>query len=263
MSHSFSLISTLAIGFAIAWALGFLMERIKVPALVGYLLAGIIISPATPGFVGDVNIASELSEIGVMLLMFGVGLHFSMTDLIRVKNIAVPGAILQMGLATCLGAVLAHFWGWPWGQSIVFGMCLSCASTVVLLKGLESRGILESGDGQIAVGWLVVEDIMTVLILVLLPPLASLLGSPLQNTEASLPLWQIVGITLAQVFGFHHPDAGCRKNACFRGFFARLLRRVPASSLRFQCWYLQSVLPTVQHRSSMSVSHWVPSSPAW
>ena len=202
MSHSFSLISTLAIGFAIAWALGFLMERIKVPALVGYLLAGIIISPATPGFVGDVNIASELSEIGVMLLMFGVGLHFSMTDLIRVKNIAVPGAILQMGLATCLGAVLAHFWGWPWGQSIVFGMCLSCASTVVLLKGLESRGILESGDGQIAVGWLVVEDIMTVLILVLLPPLASLLGSPLQNTEASLPLWQIVGITLAQVFGF-------------------------------------------------------------
>ena len=156
MSHSFSLISTLAIGFAIAWALGFLMERIKVPALVGYLLAGIIISPATPGFVGDVNIASELSEIGVMLLMFGVGLHFSMSDLIRVKNIAVPGAILQMGLATCLGAVLAHFWGWPWGQSIVFGMCLSCASTVVLLKGLESRGILESGDGQIAVGWLVV-----------------------------------------------------------------------------------------------------------
>ena len=153
MSHSFSLISTLAIGFAIAWALGFLMERIKVPALVGYLLAGIIISPATPGFVGDVNIASELSEIGVMLLMFGVGLHFSMSDLIRVKNIAVPGAILQMGLATCLGAVLAHFWGWPWGQSIVFGMCLSCASTVVLLKGLESRGILESGDGQIAVGF--------------------------------------------------------------------------------------------------------------
>ena len=128
---------------AIAWALGFLMERIKVPALVGYLLAGIIISPATPGFVGDVNIASELSEIGVMLLMFGVGLHFSLTDLIRVKNIAVPGAILLMGLATCLGAVLAHFWGWPWGQSIVFGMCLSCASTVVLLKGLESRGILE------------------------------------------------------------------------------------------------------------------------
>lgn len=202
MSHNFSLISTLAIGFAIAWALGFLMERIKVPALVGYLLAGIIISPATPGFVGDVNIASELSEIGVMLLMFGVGLHFSLTDLIRVKNIAVPGAILQMGLATCLGALLAHLWDWPWGQSFVFGMCLSCASTVVLLKGLESRGILESGDGQIAVGWLVVEDIMTVLILVLLPPLASLLGSPVENAESALPLWQIIGITLAQVFGF-------------------------------------------------------------
>ncbi|WP_290373282.1 cation:proton antiporter, partial [uncultured Parasutterella sp.] len=108
MSHSFSLISTLAIGFAIAWMLGFVMERIKVPALVGYLLAGIIISPTTPGFVGDVGIAGQLSEIGVMLLMFGVGLHFSLTDLLRVKKIAVPGAILQMGLATVLGALLAH-----------------------------------------------------------------------------------------------------------------------------------------------------------
>lgn len=203
MSHSFSLISTVAIGFVIAWILGILMERIKVPALVGYLLAGVIISPATPGFVGDVNIASELSEIGVMLLMFGVGLHFSLKDLIRVKNIAVPGAILQMGFATVLGALLAHYWGWTWGESVVFGMCLSCASTVVLLKGLESRGILESGDGQIAVGWLVVEDIMTVLILVLLPPLAPLLGAPAEAAAQSAePLWQIIAVTLAQVFGF-------------------------------------------------------------
>ena len=202
MSHSFSLISTLAIGFAIAWALGFLMERIKVPALVGYLLAGIIISPSTPGFVGDVNIASQLSEIGVMLLMFGVGLHFSMSDLMRVKRIAVPGAVLQMGLATLLGALLAHCWDWPWGQSLVFGLCLSCASTVVLLKGLESRRLLESHDGQIAVGWLVVEDIMTVLILVLLPPLAFMLGGTAEAGEVDEPLWEILAWTLVRVFGF-------------------------------------------------------------
>lgn len=202
MSHSFSLISTLAIGFAIAWMLGFVMERIKVPALVGYLLAGIIISPTTPGFVGDVGIAGQLSEIGVMLLMFGVGLHFSLTDLLRVKKIAVPGAILQMGLATALGALLSHCWDWPWGQCIVFGLCLSCASTVVLLKGLESRRLLESHDGQIAVGWLVVEDIMTVLILVLLPPLAFMMGASQPEAAAAEPLWEIILWTLARVFGF-------------------------------------------------------------
>ena len=155
MSHSFSLISTLAIGVAIAWALGFLMERIIVPALVGYLLAGIIISPATPGFVGDVNIASELSEIGVMLLMFGVGLHFSMSDLIRVKNIAVPGAILQMGLAT--------FWEQCWpisgaghGDKALSSACVSRAHPrLCFLKDWKAAVFWRVATAKLrSVGWL-------------------------------------------------------------------------------------------------------------
>lgn len=199
MEHSFTLISTLAAGFGIALVFGFIAEKFKIPALVGYLLAGIIVSPATPGFVADINIASQLSEIGVMLLMFGVGLHFSLSDLMRVKYIAVPGAIAQMGLATVLGMLVAHCWGWTLGQSIVFGMCLSCASTVVLLKALETKGILESHDGQIAVGWLVVEDIMTVLILVLLPPLAPMLGAEAAQPVSETPLWEVILWTIGRV----------------------------------------------------------------
>ena len=200
MEHSFTLISTLAAGFGIALVFGFIAEKFKIPALVGYLLAGVIVSPATPGFVADINIASQLSEIGVMLLMFGVGLHFSLSDLMRVKYIAVPGAVAQMGLATGLGLLVAHYWGWTYGQSLVFGLCLSCASTVVLLKALETKGILESHDGQIAVGWLVVEDIMTVLILVLLPPLAPMLGAEaIQSVESATPLWEIIAWTVGRV----------------------------------------------------------------
>ncbi len=200
MEHSFTLISTLAAGFGIALVFGFIAEKFKIPALVGYLLAGVIVSPATPGFVADINIASQLSEIGVMLLMFGVGLHFSLSDLMRVKYIAVPGAVAQMGLATGLGLLVAHYWGWTYGQSLVFGLCLSCASTVVLPKALETKGILESHDGQIAVGWLVVEDIMTVLILVLLPPLAPMLGAEaVQSVESATPLWEIIAWTVGRV----------------------------------------------------------------
>ncbi len=200
MEHSFTLISTLAAGFGIALVFGFIAEKFKIPALVGYLLAGVIVSPATPGFVADINIASQLSEIGVMLLMFGVGLHFSLSDLMRVKYIAVPGAVAQMGLATGLGLLVAHYWGWTYGQSLVFGLCLSCASTVVLLKALETKGILESHNGQIAVGWLVVEDIMTVLILVLLPPLAPMLGAEaVQSVESATPLWEIIAWTVGRV----------------------------------------------------------------
>ena len=191
MEHSFTLISTLAAGFGIALVFGFIAEKFKIPALVGYLLAGVIVSPATPGFVADINIASQLSEIGVMLLMFGVGLHFSLSDLMRVKYIAVPGAVAQMGLATGLGLLVAHYWGWTYGQSLVFGLCLSCASTVVLLKALETKGILES---------LVVEDIMTVLILVLLPPLAPMLGAEaVQSVESATPLWEIIAWTVGRV----------------------------------------------------------------
>ncbi|WP_431104214.1 YbaL family putative K(+) efflux transporter [Roseateles noduli] len=203
MEHNVSLISTLAAGFGLALILGFIAERLKLPALVGYLLAGIAIGPATPGFVADVGIAAQLSEIGVMLLMFGVGLHFSLKDLMAVKHIALPGAVVQMAAATALGMGLAMWWGWPAGQALVFGLTLSCASTVVLLKALESRGTLESMNGRIAVGWLVVEDLATVLILVLLPPLATVLGgNAAPGASADAPLWRTIAETLAQMAAF-------------------------------------------------------------
>ncbi|WP_059414518.1 YbaL family putative K(+) efflux transporter [Cupriavidus basilensis] len=203
MEDSIPLITTLAAGFSIALMLGFLAERVKVPALVGYLVAGIIIGPSTPGFVADVRLASQLSEIGVMLLMFGVGLHFSVNDLLAVKRIAVPGALLQMALATVLGLLVAWWWGWGWGSSLIFGLALSCASTVVLLKALETRGALESMNGRIAVGWLVVEDLATVLVLVLLPPLTNFLGGTVAVPPAeSRPLWTTIGQTLLQVSAF-------------------------------------------------------------
>ena len=202
MEHNISLITTLAAGFSVALILGFLAERIKVPALVGYLVAGIIIGPGTPGFVADVHLASQLSEIGVMLLMFGVGLHFSLNDLLAVKRIAVPGAVVQMSLATILGMAVAWWWGWSWGAGLIFGLSLSCASTVVLLKALEARGVLDSMNGRIAVGWLVVEDLATVLVLVLLPPLAGVLGGSVAEVVNPQPLWVTIGKTLLQVTAF-------------------------------------------------------------
>jgi CPA2 family monovalent cation:H+ antiporter-2 len=202
MDHNIPLITTLAAGFGMALILGFLAERIKVPALVGYLVAGIIIGPGTPGFVADVHLAAQLSEIGVMLLMFGVGLHFSLNDLLAVKRIAVPGAVVQMTLATMLGMAVGRWWGWSWGAGLLFGLSLSCASTVVLLKALETRGVLDSMNGRIAVGWLVVEDLATVLVLVLLPPLAGVLGGSSVAVPSADPLWVTIGKTLLQVAAF-------------------------------------------------------------
>ena len=201
MEHDLTLITTIASGFGLALVFGFIAERCKLPALVGYLLAGILIGPATPGFVADVSIASQLAEIGVMLLMFGVGLHFSIQDLMSVKRIALPGAIIQMGISTALGMALACWWGWSLGAGIVFGLALSCASTVVLLKALESRNILDGMNGKIAVGWLVVEDLITVLVLVLMPPLAAILGG-VNTAVSTLPLWQTLSFTVLQVTGF-------------------------------------------------------------
>ena len=180
MDHSLSLISTLVIAFSLALVFGFIAERVfRSPALVGYLLAGIAAGKYTPGVVADAALASQLSEIGVMLLMFGVGLHFSLKDLWSVKSVAVPGAVLQMTIATVLGACFAHwFFDRHWAEAIVLGVSLSCASTVVLLKALDVRGKLTSPDGRIAVGWLVVEDIATVLILVLLVKPTGILGRP-------------------------------------------------------------------------------------
>ena len=143
--------------------MGFIAARLNLPVLVGYLIAGIIIGPATPGFVADVELSTQLAEIGVMLLMFGVGLHFSLDDLLAVRRIALPGALVQITVATLLGMAVATFWGWNLAAGLVFGLALSVASTVVLLRALEGRGVLETVNGRIAVGWLVVEDLVMVL----------------------------------------------------------------------------------------------------
>lgn len=205
MDHSLTLISTLVIAFCMALIFGFIVERFfKTPALVGYLLAGIAAGQHTPGFYADPELAHQLSEIGVMLLMFGVGLHFSFKDLLAVKGIAVPGAVLQMLFATVLGALGAHYcWDRPWEQALVLGLSLSCASTVVLLKALEVRGLLTSGDGRIAVGWLVVEDLATVLILVLLPTVADVFGvGEGAQAVSSTDVWMKIGQTLLSCAAF-------------------------------------------------------------
>lgn len=199
--HSVPLITTIASALGLALVLGFIAVRIRLPALVGYLLAGVLIGPFTPGFVADTALASELAEIGVMLLMFGVGLHFSLDNLLDVRKIALPGAILQIVVATALGAGVATFWGWSLGASIVFGICLSVASTVVLLRALEAHGILDSINGRIAVGWLIVEDLAMVLVLVLLPPLAGVLGGTAQGNE-NTNIWLTLGTTLLKVSAF-------------------------------------------------------------
>ncbi len=201
MPHDVTLIATIAAAFGLALVLGLLAAQLRLPPLVGYLLAGIAIGPATPGFVADVALAAQLAEIGVMLLMFGVGLHFSMGDLMAVKRIAIPGALLQIGVATALGAALSLTWGWNLGAALVFGLCLSVASTVVLLRALESRGLLKSINGQIAVGWLVVEDLAMVLALVLLPAIASALIGGGKSTDTA-SLLGAIGITIAKVGAF-------------------------------------------------------------
>ena len=202
MPHAVTLITTISAGLGLALVLGFIAARLGLPALAGYLLAGIAIGPYTPGFVADTAIAAQLAEIGVMLLMFGVGLHFSLDDLLAVRKIALPGAVVQMAAATLLGMGVALWWGWSVGAALVFGLCLSVASTVVLLKALESQGQLDTMNGRIAVGWLVVEDLAMVLVLVLLPPAGAwLTGAPATEGEGTR-LWVSLGTTLAQVAAF-------------------------------------------------------------
>ena len=176
MPHSITLITTIAVSFGLALLMGLIANRLKLPVLVGYLTAGVILGSNTPGFVADIELSGQLAEIGVILLMFGVGLHFSLNDLLAVRRIALPGAIVQIVVATILGAIVSHAWGWDMGAAIVFGVALSTASTVVLLRALEQRNLLKSVNGSIAVGWLIVEDLAMVLVLVLMPPLSGLLG---------------------------------------------------------------------------------------
>ena len=205
MPHNITLITTIAAALGLALIMGFIAARLKLPVLVGYLIAGIIIGPATPGFVADLELSSQLAEIGVMLLMFGVGLHFTLEDLLAVRRIALPGAIVQIAVATLLGTSVAAFWGWSLAAGVVFGLALSVASTVVLLRALEDRGLLESVNGRIAVGWLVVEDLVMVLVLVLLPPLAVWLGGnmavPVEDT-GERSLLTTLALTLGRIAVF-------------------------------------------------------------
>lgn len=200
--HGTSLIVTIALSFGLALVFGFIAARLRLPPIVGYLLAGVVIGPATPGLIADVSVASQLAEIGVMLLLFGVGLHLSLDDLLAVKRISLPGAIVQMSVATVLGTWLALQWGWDPTAAVIFGVTLSCASTVVLLRALESRGLLDTMNGRIAIGWLVVEDLATVVALVVLPPLAGKPGPVEQAIGAQLPAWGLALVTFAQVAAF-------------------------------------------------------------
>ncbi len=199
MHADMPLIVTLAAALGMALALGFVASRLRLPALVGYLIGGVLIGPYTPGFVADVSLAGQLAEVGVMLLMFGVGLHFSIGDLMAVRKVAVPGAVVQMLVATALGAAVALGWGWGVAGALVFGISLSVASTVVLLRALESRGLLETHNGRIAVGWLIVEDLAMVVVLVLLPALIHLERS---SSGSGAGLWFTLLQTLLAVVAF-------------------------------------------------------------
>ncbi|GJE69903.1 YbaL family putative K(+) efflux transporter [Methylorubrum podarium] len=204
MQHATELISIIALGLVCAFIGGMLAQKIRLPPLVGYLVAGIAIGPFTPGFVGDPALASQLAELGVILLMFGVGLHFSIGDLLAVRTIALPGAIVQIAAATAMGAGLAWGFGWGAGAGLVFGLALSVASTVVLLRALEGRGLLDTDKGRIAVGWLIVEDLAMVVALVLLPALAPSLGGDTvgmagHHVGPDHGLWLTLGLTLAKV----------------------------------------------------------------
>jgi CPA2 family monovalent cation:H+ antiporter-2 len=202
MPHHTPLISTIVVGLVLAFIFGVLAQRLRFSPLVGYLVAGILISPFTPGYVADQGIANELAEIGVILLMFGVGLHFSLKDLLSVSSIAVPGAIAQIVSATALGMGLAWWLGWEMGAGFVFGLALSVASTVVLLRAMQERRLLETERGRIAVGWLIVEDLAMVLTLVLLPALAPVLKSGTAAAPSVLELAIPIAITLAKVAAF-------------------------------------------------------------
>lgn len=213
MHHDTPLISTIVAGLVLAYIFGMVANRLRMPPLVGYLFAGIIVGPFTPGFVADQELALELAELGVILLMFGVGLHFSLKDLMSVRALAIPGAVVQIGFATVLGAGLGLLLGWSLFASIIFGLALSVASTVVLLKALQDRRLIESERGRIAVGWLIVEDLAMVLALVLVPAIASINGGgeglhdPFVSFVTRLlgidiGIWGILGLTLLKVAAF-------------------------------------------------------------
>ncbi len=209
VSHDLPLVTTVATGLGLAFIFGLIANKLRIPPIVGYLLAGVVIGPHTPGFVADIHLAEQLSEIGIVLLMFGVGLHFSLQDLMEVRKIALPGAIVQISAATIMGAVMTSFWGWPLSSGLMFGLALSCASTVVLLRSMEEHNLTQTNDGRIAIGWLIVEDLAMVLALVLVPALAVKYGVNASDVDAAtqdaaaeiarMPLWQSLSIAIGKV----------------------------------------------------------------
>jgi monovalent cation:H+ antiporter-2, CPA2 family len=204
--HEVALISTIAVGLVYALIAGYIASRLRLPPLVGYLVAGIVVGPFTPGFVADAKLAPQLAEIGVILLMFGVGLHFSIRDLLAVRRVALPGALVQVLGTVALSYVIARLWGWSNGAGIVLGLALSVASTVVLLRALEAQSLLNSLSGRIAVGWLVVEDLFTVVVLVLLPAFAALLiDQPASAGASDYGEWNVLlslGFALLKLVAF-------------------------------------------------------------
>jgi len=206
LHHETPLIATIILGIVLAFVFGTVAFRFRLPPLVGYLLAGILVGPYTPGYVADQSLAPELAELGVILLMFGVGLHFSLKELLSVKAIAVPGAIIQIGFATALGAFMSWELGWPIGADVVFGLSLSVASTVVLLRALQERHLMQTERGRIAVGWLIVEDLAMVLALVLLPPFAHYLGTSNDGAagaaDSGAGIWTMIGFTILKIAAF-------------------------------------------------------------
>lgn len=202
MNHDVTLIATIAVSLGLAFAFGFLAQRLRLPPLVGYLIAGVMVGPFMSGSLADGALAGQLAEIGVMLMMFGVGLHFSISDLLAVRRLAIPGAVAQIAIATAMGVGLTHFWGWSLGAGVVLGLSLSVASTVVLLRALESRNALTTANGRIAVGWLIVEDLAMVLALVLLPVLVGILGGTAEagaHTGSGQDALLTLAVTLAKV----------------------------------------------------------------
>ena len=212
MTHDTPLVATIVVGLCLAFALGLLAHRLRLPPLAGYLLAGVVIGPFTPGYVADQHLATQLAELGVILLMFGVGMHFSPGDLMSVRSIAVPGAVGQIAVATAAGLGLGLALGWPAGASLIFGLSLSVASTVVLLRALQDRDLVSSDRGRIAVGWLIVEDLAMVIALVLVPPFSQMLGGDavpvaVSQTVTGLlpgvpPVWLALGLTILKVAAF-------------------------------------------------------------
>lgn len=199
MPHHTPLIATIVVGLVAAFIMGALAHRLRVSPVAGYLFAGVLVGPFTPGFVADAALANELAEMGVILLMFGVGLHFSLRDLLSVKNIAIPGALVQITVATLLGLGLALWLGWTPAGGLVFGLALSVASTVVLLRAMQARDLINTERGRIAIGWLIVEDLAMVLALVMLPPIAQLMNG---DASGGSGIMATFGLTLLKVGGF-------------------------------------------------------------